>query len=374
MGQNFLITAPQILEILTGGKLGEILFDGTAKSLVEFLVVPVRPEETTIAEIDVANTDENQAGCTETQHTKGRTEDADDKSVRHPKRRKIQSRNVGQVKLTAKSPFSELPTELHDLVFDNLEIDDVLSLSLTSRYFWTVGRRHMQTYYLSLLGPWAGKKIVCVREDVEARDYPPGLFTKDQEEILRQSKDEDGHPMSLLHYSMEEYAEWVKFPSPYSIFGQLLDTEEYHRMARSDRSQLSDIVWQDTSRFYPSDQPWILRNLSTKEFVRSEAIAPKPEYIHGPNIDFLGFGEVVLSRTCWSTSSSINMRYDGDIHRGIWAGHSFDITTLGRHRQDSKADDWKDVSGEVATEIASIWESEYGSEWREEICKPPRCR
>ena len=109
---------------------------------------------------------------------------------------------------------------------------------------------------------------------------------------------------------------------------------------------------------YPEDQPWILRNLTTREYVRSKAIALKPEYIHGPNIDFLGFGEVILSRVCWSTSPSVAMPYEGGIHRGVCAGHYFDITTLARHEQDTKEKEWKDVGEEVAKEIASIWESE----------------
>jgi hypothetical protein len=276
--------------------------------------------------------------------------------------------------LTAKSPFSELPTELHDIVFDNLDIDDICSLSLTSRYFWTAGWRHIESYYLSLLGPWAGKKIVCVGQDTEANDYPPGLFTKDQEEMLRQTKDDDGNPMTLSHYSMEEYVDWVKLPSAYSVVRHIFNSKEFDRMAHSDRCQVYQFNNLDGSQFYPSDQPWILRNLSTKEFVRSEAVALKPEYINGPNIQFLGFGEVLLTRICWSTSSSISMVYDGDIHRGTWAGHTFDITTLARHRQDSKADDWKDVSEEVVEEITRIWESELGSEWREKVCEPPPCR
>jgi hypothetical protein len=45
----------------------------------------------------------------------------------------------------------------------------------------------------------------------------------------------------------------------------------------------------ELSLFYPEDQPWILRNLTTHEYVRSQAIALKPEYIHGPNTDFIGF-------------------------------------------------------------------------------------
>jgi hypothetical protein len=42
---------------------------------------------------------------------------------------------------------------------------------------------------------------------------------------------------------------------------------------------------------------------------------------------------------------------------------SLSLTTRARHEQDVK-EEWKDVSEEVAKEIASIWESEYGGDWR----------
>jgi hypothetical protein len=34
-------------------------------------------------------------------------------------------------------------------------------------------------------------------------------------------------------------------------------------------------------------------------------------------------------------------------------------------------EEWKDVSEEVAKEIASIWESEYGGDWRRIVTKGP---
>jgi hypothetical protein len=44
MGQNFYIVSPSTHEVLPGyGKLGEILFNGAAKLIVEVLAVPVRP-------------------------------------------------------------------------------------------------------------------------------------------------------------------------------------------------------------------------------------------------------------------------------------------------------------------------------------------
>ncbi len=53
--------------------------------------------------------------------------------------------------------------------------------------------------------------------------------------------------------------------------------------------------------------------------------------------------------------------------------YDFDITTRARYEQDVK-EEWKDVSEEVAREIASIWESEYGGDWRRIIMARPACR
>jgi hypothetical protein len=69
--------------------------------------------------------------------------------------------------------------------------------------------------------------------------------------------------------------------------------------------------------YYLQDQQWILRNLTTKQFVRSDAIALKSEFIHGPNINGLGFGGVVTSRIRRSTSSSTSMSDTVYITRGV---------------------------------------------------------
>jgi hypothetical protein len=110
--------------------------------------------------------------------------------------------------------------------------------------------------------------------------------------------------------------------------------------------------------FLPRNEPWILRNLTNKQFVRSEAIALKPEFIHGPDINVIGFGEVLLLRICWSSAPAVGMEDPTNICRGVWAGHRFDITTLARHQKETgDEDDWVDVSDEVAEEIATICEA-----------------
>ena len=121
---------------------------------------------------------------------------------------------------------------------------------------------------------------------------------------------------------------------------------EWHRLPTSRRTLISHgLPRYKLTDFYPEDQPWILRDLTTQEYVRFEAIAIRPEYIHGPNIDVLDFGEVVWSRVCWSTETDCSMEYANNLHRDLWAGHRFDITTLDRHKQGSlEGAEWKDVS------------------------------
>ncbi|KAL0253378.1 hypothetical protein SLS55_010355 [Diplodia seriata] len=261
-----------------------------------------------------------------------------------------------------RTAIQDLPTELHDLIFDHLDIVDAFSLCMSNRYFWYLGQGRIRAYFMSFLGPWASHRILAVGANLDPGDFPPGMCADDK------NLDEDGNPIDL-----SELGEDFTRPSiflPCTLLGQLVDDDlRYIEQVGSCRSAVLEEAYPKPSSFYPKDEPWILRNLTTKEFVRSEAIALEPEHIHGPDIDFIGFGEVVLSRICWTSESSRIWLdgEDGNIKRGVWAGHRFDITTLSRHSRETKSDDWRDVSEEVAEEIAKIWESEFGSNWRQVI-------
>ena len=110
---------------------------------------------------------------------------------------------------------------------------------------------------------------------------------------------------------------------------------------------------------------WVLRNLSKHEYVREEAIKVNSMERVGNSrtIGEIGLGQVVLSRICWSTDDSCAMRYDEDIHRGVWAGNRFDITMIDQVTLVDEGKEWKDVSNEVAEEMREIWASEYGEKW-----------
>ena len=178
---------------------------------------------------------------------------------------------------------------------------------------------------------WAGDRIICLGDYHE--DLSAGLLSTAELEEL--DKGDEGEGMSLYQFACEHY----QYVGGISAFN---------------RPQLSG-------------GHWILRNLSKNKYVREEAI--KVAGLKGMSDNRLskeiGLGQVVLSRICWSTDNSCAMGYyDKDIHRGVWAGDRFDITTINQVGiEDGRK--WTDVSDEVAKEMTEIWVGEYGNKWLE---------
>jgi hypothetical protein len=192
---------------------------------------------------------------------------------------------------------------LHDLIFEELDIKGVILLSLTNQYLFNLGQKHIRNCVISHLAPWAGESIICIGDYIEAGDYPPSML---QDEELRQILNlDEGSKQTSLHdflYECKEVRSDVWYPE---VFDHLLSRSEgffreYFWMTKPLGDWMCSAVSPQLSQFYPKEQPWILRNLTTREYVRADAIALKPEYINGPEISHLGFGEVILSRICWS--------------------------------------------------------------------------
>ncbi|KAI1325157.1 hypothetical protein F5Y16DRAFT_423218 [Xylariaceae sp. FL0255] len=122
-------------------------------------------------------------------------------------------------------------------------------------------------------------------------------------------------------------------------------------------------ICDETGGWFPTDHKWILRNLSTKQFVRAEAIAIRHGDIHGPHIQMFGFGEVVMVRTRWATSLSGDPELDRWL-RGPWTGHRLDTMSGQIHDEQTYGQDWSDVSEEVAHEMAEFWDFEFRHQHR----------
>ncbi|KAI1272728.1 hypothetical protein F5Y07DRAFT_378972 [Xylaria sp. FL0933] len=282
--------------------------------------------------------------------------------------------------------LSSLPTELHLLIFSFIEDPfDLVSFGITSQYFLPIACEFVERYYMSFWGNWAGKNVVCVGYKVKQDDYPPGLISTEELEALHhKTSDIPGNlldpnnskiivpeaPLTLHHFILPTISTTEnpgRLEATALSLNLLQGCKERGIFEDPAFRYISPQLNLDKDTYFPTDQQWILRNLTTKEIVYPDAIALSPKCIRGPHMSMLGFGQVVMSRILWSTSGSVRLSGAKDICRGKWAGHCFDITTLSRHEAETSEEEWTDISDEVAREIGSIWEGEYGSNWRERL-------
>lgn len=262
-----------------------------------------------------------------------------------------------------------LTSDIHHAIFALLEdVEHVLNLSLTNRYFWAVGITHIEDHIVRSLAPWAGERIICVGNQCDPRDYPPGLLNPTEEAEIRELNGVyDPDSFSINHTYKE-----VGGPSlSQELQRRFQEYEAQHSMSSADRTEIMTGLKPEVLEFYPNDQQWILRNLTTKEYVRGEVIALNDEFLHGPHINVFGFAEVLITRIAWS-KGPIRRKRGPNMSPGKWAGHRFDITPFAYHERDTKDGEWKDVSDEVFRDIDLIVSGEMGDSWRDQLARTYR--
>lgn len=143
----------------------------------------------------------------------------------------------------------------------------------------------------------------------------------------------------LIHYGLEYRKNnlWSLFTAP--------DTSA---------QKSSDVPRESETDIAPEDV-MLLCNLTKRQYLRSEMFVGGGDVVRD-------FGRALLSQICWSTDPSISMRWNGNIHRGRWAGDAFDVVRATEIAQDwgnhLATSGWKDVSSEVLQEMQLIWESD----------------
>ena len=190
MGQGFQVVAPRIGEFLDSrGKLGEILFDGTAADLVYLLavfilpasLVQTGPSSTKLSDDNPRRSQEptNPNDATTKRAAESEASSDAEQQPRH-KRAGLEEGSKATGPCRALPTLSSLPVEIHQRIFDYLDGDlqDVICFAITNQYFWSIGQDFMHRLYATKVETWAGKNIVCIGEDVKSGDYPPGLHTR----------------------------------------------------------------------------------------------------------------------------------------------------------------------------------------------------
>lgn len=383
MVQHWQVIAPARKE--TTGVLGELLdalLTNSAAALVPLLAVPLNAHRSayhtfyiysSISNIQISeqidgiqpgeNTEDNEDGdfeCTKRTRRTGLSKQHSSKAAR------IEHHNATEVSLTSPESLFTFPSEIHHRIFSFLDIvEDVLRFSLTNRYFWAVGLSHIEKHIVDSLAPWAGQKIICVSGKSDPHDFPPNILSATEaEEVKELSKAYDLNTFSIRH----NYKKIGGLPLSQRLLRWFLDYEASHHMGSANRAEIMMGLKPEILEFYPRNQRWILRNLTTREYVRGEVIALKDEFIHGPQIEIFGFAEVLISRICWSTEPEKIGGAD-NITRGKWAGHRFDITPLAWLKEKHGGEGWKDVSNDILREIDLTLGGQIGDDWRDQMAR-----
>lgn len=358
MAQHYQLTSLDAREVRLDRKSPEDwLFNGPVPELINFLSVPVVPS-LPIEDIDPSSTITGQ---------KRKRSLSDNTS--YQKRQKIQRQDALPKTPTGYLTISTLPTEVIGAIFYLLTMDDTLRLASASRKLWKIGWYFMDKKLMGFMSPWAGHRLACFGEVVE--DYPPGMLYKDEEVELSKGLDSDSDSESNTNAGeLINLSTLIEDRYEKAEFGLLLNTiasslrgialNEMPTMPTSAKSRIfafTDFTPHSNSQFFPDNHQWVLRNLTTHEFVRASALTGNLAQ-PGRHMPSLGFEHIILSRIFWSSSSEGSAINGMDISRGDWAGHRLEITTLDRHRADEER--WRDVGEEAVEGLQELWRESGG--------------
>ncbi|KAF2703657.1 hypothetical protein K504DRAFT_463387 [Pleomassaria siparia CBS 279.74] len=292
--------------------------------------------------------------------------------------------------------FDKLPVELilEILEESGLSKSDVLALAFAFPSTRPIIVSYIHTSYAKMAAPWAGTPMACIGN--YTTDLPSSFMTDTE-----------------LAAKFETWAAWT--PPQYQPTGRgfggsrrglpparrfFWDCTNYSKPSNSQieeqewqmalmrlREQSMDPIDPTTSvhedmeyfrqqiscpEMFPRGNEWVLRNLTTKEYYVPQAFpetarnsskiyydAHQSDTITFTKPVVLGFDDVLLLRTCWTSTFNDAHNLQESVRKGSWAGHCFDIVTKEVFDREG-SDEWRDASTELLEEARSNWDSLTG--------------
>lgn len=242
------------------------------------------------------------------------------------------------------SKLESMPTELIGMVLGDseLEREDVMAIGLCSDILWLHVLRHIEKDSQKNIAPWAGTELACT--GTYLTDLPPS-FEKDN---LAESS------VAFSTYGRMCRARKINYAADKSYTQPAGDPEQAWQSAFDAKIAIMSTIpstqvkylKQDLlsvcSRLPPNslDAPWILRNLSTREYIRCRpgaGVGGQRGFVEHPDTKWLRLDDALLMRIYWTYEHV-------DLCRGKWAGHCFDIIPL-EDKGGNVGDGWVDVTG-----------------------------
>jgi hypothetical protein len=246
--------------------------------------------------------------------------------------------------------FDLLSNELLDMVIDNIihEDSDIIALGLTCQGLWELTVPRLRNRYVEEAAPWAGKMIAFLGSYLTT--VPPAFEENDFASNMVGDRNYE-FPQNLgrnffIHISHDPWPKTTRTLERILLQGvqeQLPNSKIPERRWGSIREDLK------RKHMFPVDREWVLRNLTTKEYV-SDGFTGAVTRFSKWRLE-----NALLSQICWTNMSSVEASvYDSSpkIFEGKWAGDRFDIVTkdaLMREAEDFEA--WKDATDVVAQTI-----------------------
>jgi hypothetical protein len=234
--------------------------------------------------------------------------------------------------------FDTLSNELVDMVISYVSTcdSDLIAFGLSCQSSWERIVHCMQTRYIKNAAPWAGKKIALQGSWSTTLPEP---FKENElaEKIVENAEFWVNRYLSRCLYCFME----DEGTAPRTIKTQeesLLKVMDQHFA----QSKIPRWTWAELKEqlrcpdLFPLDRDWILRNLTTQEYLTDSfktSLVPVTE---------VRLVEALLMRILWTNLSSWFDTQDG--YQGRWAGHCFDIVTTEEHVKEEGSREWKNVT------------------------------
>ncbi|KAF8055457.1 hypothetical protein FPV67DRAFT_1641770 [Lyophyllum atratum] len=286
-----------------------------------------------------------------------------------------------------------LTAELVSMILKEIEdFAEMICFVLTCQRYFEICRPILEARLQELLAcSWAGNRLICIGDYAVANDLPKGMLTEDEEELIDEEfehcdpEDVDTLIFEQIRFVQNLQPDWdlnqkrtIFNPKGMKLLYQYMFLREENpspnsgppRVGWDGRRDVEVIekltkvtpwAFPDRTQLRETYGSYVLRNLTTKEYIRGDAVREAWNTPNMPYLRALRFMHLLILRITWSSDSSLSVAYDGPIqvHRGVWAGHRFDFSDI-KTVQDGQGaiGDWKDVSKVAIEELVAVFERE----------------
>lgn len=290
-----------------------------------------------------------------------------------------------QRKVQQDSPLISLPLELLDqicnfLVADN-DMASLISLALSCSHVFGWVQPHIEASQRVVCAPWAGMELACLGTYLTSL---PGPFERDN--LLFDSVPYKGGPTMMCMARRMNWAAWSQYKTVENQRLVNLDVEEALSSLSAANtgippSTLNDLKTRLSGQsLFPPNQPFVLRNIDTQEFIRCVPGNDTRGYVVDPDSGTTSIADdddnnigtraskraknagrkgteqqdqrrfciddLLLLRICWTRPTEFPGDWSPPLAQGKWAGCRFEIVS----EQGATTNQGTDVTAEIVEE------------------------